>query len=69
MILAEESNADAASCLQAVEEQTPAALLAHEYAAYEAPNTLLKELHFERLRRLTLTDDDGPGSGGRWRCL
>jgi hypothetical protein len=52
--------------LQASEEHTPPALLAHERAAYEAPNTLLKDLHFERLRRLTLADDDGPRTASRW---
>lgn len=52
--------------LQVSEEHTPPALLAHERAAYEAPNTLLKDLHFERLRRLTLADDDGPRTASRW---
>jgi hypothetical protein len=55
------------SCLQVEQEHTPAAQLMRECAAYEAPNTLLKELHFERLRRLTLTDDDGLGSASQWR--
>lgn len=54
---------------QVAEEQTLAALLARERAAYDASNTLLKELHFERLRRLTLADDDSPGSCSRWRSL
>ena len=52
--------------VQASEEHTPPALLAHERAAYEAPNTLLKDLHFERLRRLTLADEDGPRTVSRW---
>lgn len=52
---------------QEAEEQASAALLARERAAYEASNTLLKELHFERLRRLTIADDEVDGSGGRWR--
>lgn len=52
--------------LQASEEHTAPALLAHERAAYDAPNTLLKDLHFERLRRLTLADDDGPRTASRW---
>lgn len=51
---------------QEAEEQNSAAMLAREHAAYEASNTLLKELHFERLRRLTIGDDEVDGSSGRW---
>jgi hypothetical protein len=51
------------------EEHTPPALLSHDRAAYEAPNTLLKDLHFERLRRLTLADDEADDSGKRWQRL